>query len=193
MKKGSIKVLLTGFVLCTSMSVIGCESADFEEPVEEETRLEEATKEKEEHKKVERKETKKETKKEKTETKKNDPVEERKQSLIKWTLANVNSKAEVRPTDDYPYPDCSANVYLNGTFIGVSYYYSRNDVYEFTDYDAGGDTYISDPQSPNADASDENNYDIRCENCGKPFVGSQTGYCEECATEILGDAPDLLE
>lgn len=186
MKKTSIKILLIGFILCTSISVIGCESSDFEEPVEDNTTNEEVI----EKEKVE----KQELKKQKTESKK-DLVKERQQSLISWILTNVNSKAVVKITNDYPHPDCSGDVYLDDVYMGTVFYSSKNDIYEFEEpYDKyGDDSYVPDSPSYGDDISDEYKYSEHCENCGKAFVGSQSGYCTDCCREILGDSPDFLE
>ncbi len=198
MKKRSIKLLLTGIVICTSISTIGCHSSDFEEPVEEEVTEEQQVKSE-----VERKEPKNEQKEKEESTKQSEksPVKQPQENLIAWAKSNVNSKAVVKITEYYQYPDCSGDVYVDDMYIGSVYYSYRNDVYELEKpYDRyGPDSYVPDMPSYDGyydcDESDEYDFELNeyCMNCGKAFVGSQSGYCNDCASKILGDNYDFLQ
>ena len=198
MKKRSIKLLLAGFMIFTSISTIGCQSSDFEEPFDKEVTEEHQVKSE-----VERKEQKNEPKEKEESTKesKKDPVKQSQENLIAWTKSNVNSKAVVKITEDYPYPDCSGDVYVDNMYIGSVYYSYRNDVYELEKpYDRyGPDSYVPDMPSYEGyyegDESDEYDFELKehCMNCGKAFVGSQSGYCNDCAGKILGDNYDFLQ
>lgn len=206
MKKRIIKLLLSGIVICTSISTVGCQSSDFEEPVEEEVTEEHQVKsqvERKEQKKKSEQKNQNEQKENKKSTKQSekDPVEQTQENLISWAKSNVNSKAVVKITEDYPYPDCSGDVYVDDMYIGSVYYSYRNDVYELEKpYDRyGPDSYVPDMPSCEGyyegEESDEYDFELKehCMNCGIAFVGSQSGYCNECARKILGDNYDFLE
>lgn len=198
MKKRIIKLLLAGIVICTSISTVGCQGCDFEEPVEEEVAEEHQVKSQ-----VERKEQKNEQKEKEESTKQSekDPAKAKQEQLIAWAKSNVNSKVVVKITDNLIYPDCSGEAYVDGVYIGMVYYWDKTGVYELEEPHV--------PYGPNADIPDmpthgdyiENDspddYNSKhhdyCMNCGKPFAGSQSGYCSDCASKILGDNYDFLQ
>ena len=97
MKKRIINLLLAGIVICTSISTVGCQSSDFEEPSEEEVTEEHQVKSQ-----VERKEQKNEQKEKEESTKQSekDPAKAKQEQLIAWAKSNVNSKVVVKITDN---------------------------------------------------------------------------------------------
>lgn len=208
MKKRIIKLLLAGIVICTSISTIGCQSSDFEEPVEEEVTEEQQVnsevKRKEQKKKSEQK-NQNEQKENKKSTKQSEkePAKAKQEQLIAWAKSNVNSKVVVEITDDSIYPDCSGKAYVDGVYVGMVYYWDKTGLYELEEphvpYGPNGDTpdmptlddYIEDYNSDEDEYNSE--YNEYCMNCGKLFVGSQSGYCSDCARKILGDNYDFLQ
>ena len=200
MKKRIINLLLAGIVICTSISTVGCQSSDFEEPSEEEVTEEHQVKSQ-----VERKEQKNEQKEKEESTKQSekDPAKAKQEQLIAWDKSNVNSKVVVKITDNLIYPDCSGKAYVDGVYLGMVYYWDKTGVYELEEphvpYGPNGDTpdmpTLDDYIESDGDGPDDYNskHHAFCMNCGKPFAGSQSGYCSDCASEILGDNYDFLQ
>lgn len=184
MKRKNIKVLLTGLMICTSLTTMGCQMSDLDEEVYdmpgEVIEPEVGTDRKEiEEEEVEEDATDvpEESKKNFNELSKEDKDILESQAYYKldrWCYNNLGGHIEVKVTGDLPAPDCSMDVYdsRNKMYLGtVGYYYETDGVAVIKSMD---------PEKENIPMDYYMASDAHCEGCNNQFIGSESGYCGIC-------------